>query len=149
MSQQQLSLGRVVHYRLPDRYEGDERWRPAIVVQSFGACANLTVILDGANDGLTPEDRKALAGCACHAVGIGPKLLHPTSVGEGTSPGTFRWPPFVPPVSKPALPPEPISLEAVKARQAERRTTLPTEQRTPLEDATPPSPEQREARGPG
>jgi len=89
------SIGRIVHYRLPDRYEGGpERWRPAIVVQEFGELANLTVFLDGLNDGTTPEDVKALResglDCALHG-----QCASRGSAAEGTGVGEWRWPPRV------------------------------------------------------
>lgn len=76
------SIGRIVHYRLPDgRSAGD--LRPAIVVTVWpedgtphGGSLQLQVFTDGTNDGPS------------YASGIAWK----TSVVEGTDLGTWRWP---------------------------------------------------------
>lgn len=88
------SIGRIVHYRLPPRYEGDaaEVWRPAFVVDVFGSeenpLCNLTVFLDVLNDtregGLAKCGSLDLISAAIASVG---------SAQEGTSQGEWRWPP--------------------------------------------------------
>lgn len=94
---QPISIGRVVQYRLPERYEGEqERWRPATAVNVFpgteGNMANLTVMLDGLNDAREAsdvEDLNAVGTLYTHA------LLSVGSAREGTKPGEWRWPPRV------------------------------------------------------
>ena len=52
--------GMRVLYRLPDFPEGTARFRPAVITQDFGGCANLQVFLDRAND-LAPD--RPLGSC--------------------------------------------------------------------------------------
>lgn len=88
------SIGRIVHYRLPPRFEGDtaEVWRPAAIVDVFpsgdGHLLNLTVFLDGLNDtrhgGLAKDGRIDLHSPAIGSVG---------SAAEGTAHNEWRWPP--------------------------------------------------------
>lgn len=83
------TIGRIVHYRLPDRYEGDNRWRPAMVVNSFDGTthnANLTVFLDGLND---VRDANLIESVGLR-VGL---FLSVGSASEGEKPGNWRWPP--------------------------------------------------------
>lgn len=97
------SLGRVVHFRLPDRYPGDERWRPAVIVNVFGNLVNLTVFLDGLNDARDQDDMRLLqdAGVFC---GMHSRVASVGSRAEGTDDGCWRWPPFVPPKPAPEAP---------------------------------------------
>lgn len=74
------SIGRLVHYRLPDTEMGGVRWRPALIVNSFGASVNLQVFLDRYND---------------RDVSISHEF--PASRNEGEDVGEWRWPPFVAP----------------------------------------------------
>lgn len=66
------TLGRTVHYMLPDgRSKG--QLRPAVIVRCWSdTCVNLRVLLDGDNDDGAQE--------------------WATSRIEGTDPGTWRWP---------------------------------------------------------
>lgn len=92
---QQLTVGRIVHYRLPysGTYADVEAWRPAIVTNAFpgSAHANMRVLLDPAND-LRPE-----YGLEAAVKGVGADLegidLNAYSATEGTGPGNWRWPP--------------------------------------------------------
>lgn len=83
------TIGRIVHYRLPDRH-GAERWRPAMVVQTFGETCNLTIFLDGLNDANSPEDVKALRDSG---LGVSQAFASAGSRAEGTGEGNWRWPP--------------------------------------------------------
>ena len=89
MQPQQPSIGRIVHYVLP---EGPRRGevRPAIIVRRFtmidphvrpnvGMC-NLQVLLDGGNDGL----EGGLGGVVWKG-----SVLY----SEAQTPGTWHWPP--------------------------------------------------------
>jgi len=80
------SIGRIVHYRLPNKYEDVERWRPAIVTAVWSDnCVNLRLFLDGAND-----------ADALPIYGTDP--AHPdwiTSSTAGADVGDWRWPPRV------------------------------------------------------
>lgn len=87
------TIGRIVHYRLPPRFEGDtaEVWRPATVVGVFGhednPLCNLTVFLDALNDtggGGLAESGLDVVSAAIGSVG---------SAQEGTAQGEWRWPP--------------------------------------------------------
>lgn len=89
------TIGRVVHYRLPER-PGDtrERWRPAHVVNGPfpEGRVNLTVMLDGLNDARDAEEVELLNSAGVlytHA------LLSVGSADEGEAPGCWRWPPRV------------------------------------------------------
>ena len=85
MAEQQPSIGRVVHYVLPDgRYPGEHR--PAFIVKIWGPTSvNLIVFVDGTND--------------YPAGGASPRWA--TSVqldaSETPAPGTWHWPEYVPP----------------------------------------------------
>lgn len=81
MSEQRISIGRIVHYILAQddhtRYPGEHR--PAIVVKDNGGSVQLQVFVDGLND--RPGD--------------GGPCLWKTSVledGAGKQPGTWHWP---------------------------------------------------------
>lgn len=82
MERENLTCGRIVKYCLGHR-AGVERWRPAIVVETFGELnpprANLVVFADGLNDLL-----------------FGAGALNPTlwvtSVAHGAEPGHWLWP---------------------------------------------------------
>ncbi len=73
------TVGRIVHFKLPDSHHRAGEVRPAIVVNANGgdgAAVNLLVFLDPANDSpLMPSD-------AC-------------SVSEGTGNRQWSWPPKV------------------------------------------------------
>lgn len=97
-----ISLGRVVHYRLPD-LDGQERLRAALAVQVFPPVgevplANLTAFLDPLNDGRSAADRTALekAGRVVYADARPDYRLattmHVGSAREGTGVGEWRWP---------------------------------------------------------
>lgn len=81
------SVGRIVQYRLPARWEGDERWRPAIMVNVFGKLANLSVFLDGMND-LDDKELDKLGVIRGSILSVG-------SRHEGETPDCWRWPPKV------------------------------------------------------
>lgn len=90
MPEQRLSVGRIVHFKLPDG-----QVRPAIVVRVWGEqgqgvcngecgkcgdCANLVVLTDGWNDrALFPGSE---TNCA----------VWMTSVMRGDKPGQWNWP---------------------------------------------------------
>lgn len=91
------TIGRIVHYSLPLKGPAEhEVLRPAMITEVFeggaeGPMCNLTVFLDQANDLRIHGDelRKEIGwaipdGQSVHAF--------PTSVHEGTSAGTWRWP---------------------------------------------------------
>ena len=85
------SIGRLVHYRLPD-LNGQPRWRPALIVNGpFGdeSLVNLTVFLDGLNDGQTPADLRILS-CAGDPGGV---FMSVGSAREGAVEGSWRLPP--------------------------------------------------------
>lgn len=91
------SIGRIVHFRLPDKYEGaPARWRPAVITEVITHelemmppqtryYANLVVTLDGPND----------ADLAELPAGPGPLTIWRGTVSEGTEAGCWRWPPRV------------------------------------------------------
>lgn len=92
MQPQQPSIGRIVHYVLP---EGPRRGeiRPAVIVRVFtgvdapinpGMC-NLQVLLDGGNDGL----EGGLGGVVWKG-----SVLH-SAATEAPVAGTWHWPPRV------------------------------------------------------
>lgn len=107
------SIGRLVHYRLPDEFGLDE-WRAAMVVQIFESDVvrcNLTVYFDALNDMNWAPKKVALRklGVSWPEAAVGdltiPSMVFQGAVGsahEGTEPGDWRWPPRVEP-SKPAL----------------------------------------------
>ena len=90
---QKISVGRIVHYKLPLRHDGDPgQWRPAMVtsVHGDGDLANLTVFLDACND-VRQIDEESFAQ-------LGIEVLDDAhaSVGsaeEGDKQGNWRWPP--------------------------------------------------------
>ena len=91
------SVGRIVHFRLPDRYEGVERWRPALITAveiseietqppSRYCLASMVVTLDGPNDSdlySRDPDKPPI-----HTIWRG-------NITEGTGVGHWRWPPKV------------------------------------------------------
>ncbi len=102
MAGQPVSLGRVVQYRLPQRFADDERWRPADVVNAFSGnpqnLANLSVKLDPVNDrDLVTVEGLLNLGCLLTMTGSYPAFAHVYSAHEGTAPGCWRWPPRVEP----------------------------------------------------
>lgn len=85
MAEQVPSIGRVVHYVLPDGPHAGEH-RPAFIVQVWtGDYLNLVVFVDGTNDG--PQ----LAGCVLWATSV------QQDQGDTPAPRTWHWPEFVPP----------------------------------------------------
>ena len=77
------SLGRMVHYVLPDGPNAGEH-RPAVIVRVWGSDAvNLQVFMDGGNDG---------------APYLAAGLLWATSVkrSDTPTPRTWHWPEYVP-----------------------------------------------------
>ena len=92
------TLGRIVHYRLPDLSDyfagAVVRWRPAIVVNVHdhepvgqGARLNLTVFLDGLDEAIDKNDP------LWEDDGFGGVFLSVKCAAEGTDPGNWRWPP--------------------------------------------------------
>lgn len=80
------AIGRIVHYRLPDRPNQElPILRPALItrVHTDGAI-NLMVTLDGGGD--TPTGRLPYEN---YRDGM---HVHCTSVPEGVEPGNWRWP---------------------------------------------------------
>lgn len=79
------SVGRIVHYVLPDgRSKGEVR--PAIIIRVWSqTCVNLQVFIDHTNDYPIPQVED----------------LWRTSVMEGDKDqlGTWFWPPFVGPIA--------------------------------------------------
>ena len=87
MPEQVPSIGRVVHYVLPDgRYPGEHR--PAFIVKVWGPTSvNLQVFVDGTND--YPDYNGSVWA---------------TSVpfdSSGEQPRSWHWPEFVPPADGP------------------------------------------------
>ena len=94
------SIGRIVHFRLPDKYDGAEpRWRPAVITNVIEHelevmppitrhYTNLVVTLDGPNDADIDGDEGSAVDAPVHTVWRG-------TVSEGTEAGCWRWPPRV------------------------------------------------------
>lgn len=81
-----ISVGRIVHYVLPEGHRRAGEVRPAIAVQVWGPdMANLTVFLDFAND--VPEAAVPL---------LWAPSAHQAKPGEKPQPGEWFWPPRVP-----------------------------------------------------
>jgi hypothetical protein len=104
---QPLSVGRVVHYRLPVAEGYPATWRPALVVNEFdGKLGNLKVELDPAND--LRQDvglRDGLAKLGHYEVVV--DHFHAYSANEGDQPGNWRWPPQVKAPAEPKKPAAP------------------------------------------
>lgn len=76
---------RPVFYCLPERFDGDRRWRPALIVNDLfadGSIANLSVFLDGAND---LRDGKAILGGPVYGL-----ILSVSSAKQGDGPGNWK-----------------------------------------------------------
>lgn len=78
------SVGRIVHYKLPNG-----RIRPAIITEVWpgNSRVNLTVFMDGSNDGVALNEFPGL-GWVPSAAQAGQ--------GEEPQPGQWFWPPKVP-----------------------------------------------------
>lgn len=78
-----LSIGRIVHYVLRaedcNRAESEGQHRAAIVTNAFNGLANLTVFLDGVNDG-PPRDS------------TGNARVYSRAQSDSHEPGTWHWP---------------------------------------------------------
>jgi hypothetical protein len=85
MSQQKPSIGRIVHYVLPDgRHPGEVR--AAIITRVWGdTCVNLQVFIDGKNDYDDPQN-------------IDHTWKTSAILGSETQSGHWFWPPFVKPI---------------------------------------------------
>lgn len=88
------TIGRIVLYRLPPRFEGDETLRAALVANAWpsSSCANLRVFLDPAND-LQDGGRwlRKWAEKRGDVQVLGNELAVLSS-SEGEEPGDWRWP---------------------------------------------------------
>ena len=82
-------------------YLGEPRERAAYVTRVWGdSCANVTVMLDAANDARTQADVNALRMNGFDVSGVGALFAGYSSASLGNGIGGLRWPPFVAP--KPA-----------------------------------------------
>lgn len=94
-----LTKNRIVEYGIGREYNGEVRFRPAIVVEDWGgqedvdAHPNLQVFLDGSND------RAAIMNSAENETWAAPTdaeftrgLMWKTSVPFGEGVGCWRWP---------------------------------------------------------
>ncbi len=96
MTQQSPSIGRIVHYVIPDGYRNAGETRPAILVRIWNdmdhptnpGMSNILVFTDGSND-----------SAAGHALAV-PEWTGSVSFSAERTPGTWHWPPFVPPKAK-------------------------------------------------
>lgn len=89
--QQKVTVGRIVHYVMPQGHHRAGEIRPAIIVRvwqqldhpSVPGMANLQIFLDGAND--------AAGDCTADW----PSTMWKGSVlhSEAPNPGTWHWPP--------------------------------------------------------
>lgn len=95
---QRVSIGRIVHYYLGDVYYApkenkprEQVYRPAMVVAERDGVCSLSIYLDGTADrnvlvnGRQPVTQGETADCRAFRRGV----------VEGTTPGTWRWPPKV------------------------------------------------------
>jgi hypothetical protein len=91
MSQKKASIGRLVHFTLPDG-----QCRPAIVIRLWGpdqgypqGPVNLQVFIDGSNDNRQHEGQFLVPEAASGVAAIWRTSVHEA---DGPEPGCWHWP---------------------------------------------------------
>ncbi len=108
----QPTIGRIVHYVMPESTPESLKIRPAVIVQVYPACVALQVFTHSTQDGMCREGGIMFADSVMHS--------------DEPQPGTYRWPPMAPAAKAPAAA-KPKPAPASKPKAPRKAASKPAE----------------------